>query len=154
MNAIERIADHGQLAVDLMRAAVNPGMCPADLVESMTGMAIVHAQAAWRGARKLNEAAAFQATTCPGCSGAGVLTDDPQVLRCERCGGVFTNPRFQGIIMEQAIRFVAVHQPMLANAGTDGAFYFDLFIVRPSDGGQQRMHGWADKATKRVVQWG
>jgi len=90
---------------------------------------------------------------CPGCSGSGVLTDDPQVLRCQSCGGIFTDPNFP-IIGEAAIQFVAYHLPMLANAGPDGSFYFDLDILRPSDGGRTRIHGWADKATKRVVQFG
>lgn len=91
--------------------------------------------------------------SCPGCSGAGVLTDDPQVLHCTRCGGIFTDPNFP-IIGEQAIKFVAYHLPMLANAGVEGSFYFDLDIARPSDGGRTRLHGWADRRTKRVVQYG
>ncbi len=91
-------------------------------------------------------------STCPGCSGSGVLSDDPQVLRCTGCGGVFTDTELP-ITAAQAIKFVAIHLPMVANAGPDGQFYFDLEL---SDGRMagRRVHGWADRKTKRVVQWG
>jgi hypothetical protein len=91
---------------------------------------------------------------CPGCSGPGVLSDDPQVMRCEMCGGVFTTD--QPISEQQVRQFVAFGQAMLQNAGPDGSFYFDFMVV-PSfrePGLATRVHGWADKATKRVVQWG
>lgn len=101
------------------------------------------------------EAAAVQArkNECPACSGPGTMSDDPQVLKCTRCGGIYT-PIGESIVGEAAIKFVAYHLPMLANAGTDGQFYFDLVVFRPSDGGKTRMHGWADRKTRRVVQWG
>lgn len=87
---------------------------------------------------------------CPGCSGEGVLSDDPQVLRCESCGGVFT---VETITLEQAMKFVGLHLTMLDKAGPDGQFYFDLLIyrARPTP---DRYHGWADVKTKRVVQLG
>lgn len=90
---------------------------------------------------------------CPGCDGQGVFTDDPQVLRCANCRGVFTS----GVItQEQAIKFVRFQLPMLANAGADGAFFFDFMIGRDDDSvlPAQRVHGWADTKTKRVVQFG
>lgn len=100
---------------------------------------------------------AVRPSTCPGCNGAGVLTDDPQVLRCESCGGIFTDGELP-ITWMQAIQFVKINQPMLANAGDEGQFYFDLDVTndRPTIGaaGHRRLHGWADRATRRVVQWG
>jgi hypothetical protein len=94
-------------------------------------------------------------TQCPGCSGSGILTDDPQVLRCTGCGGVFTGA--DPISFDQALKFVAFKLGMLDNAGPDGQVYFDLTIINasgPQEGKPTRVHGWADRKTKRVVQWG
>lgn len=103
---------------------------------------------------KIGDAVMTQPVTCPGCSGAGVLTDDPQVLKCESCGGIFTNPA-EPIYRTAAWKFVALGQPMLANAGDDGQFYFDLNIIDGPDGFKAtRVHGWADTKTRRVVQFG
>ena len=93
-----------------------------------------------------------QAALCPGCDGAGVPTDDPQVLRCERCGGIFTKQN-QPITIDQALKFVWMFAPMQANAGPEGQFMFDLDIMDRL-GKRRRMHGWADRNTKRVTQWG
>lgn len=97
---------------------------------------------------------------CPGCCGDGILSDDPQVLVCRSCGGFYTADPKQPITTAQAIKFVAIHLPMLANAGQDGQFYFDLDLVaadahiRGNEGKTERVHGWADRKTRRVVQWG
>lgn len=93
---------------------------------------------------------------CPGCSGAGIMTDDPQVLRCERCSGLFTADWDEPITFEQALKIVALQQPMLAQAGPDGQFYFDLAVATTWRGKNEvgRVHGWADLKTKRVVQFG
>ena len=89
---------------------------------------------------------------CPGCSGIGVLTDDPEVLKCSQCGGIFTN---RPIPEEAALAQVRFHLPMLAQVGMEGTFYFDLEITRQGDRrNARRIHGYADKRTKRVVQWG
>lgn len=99
--------------------------------------------------------AAVRPSTCPGCNGSGVLTDDPQVLRCDGCGGIFTDAETP-ITLVQALKFVLLNQPMQDRAGADGAFYFDLDLVeygaKPANA--TRYHGWADRETKRVVQWG
>lgn len=92
-------------------------------------------------------------TKCPGCSGQGQATDTRAVLRCEGCGGVFTQGA-EAVIPERLIAFVKWHLPMLANAGPEGQFYFDFVVVAPSTNSKTRMHGWADRATRRVVQWG
>lgn len=95
-------------------------------------------------------------SACPGCSGSGDMTDDPQVLRCTGCGGIFTVAG-EPIPFEAALKFVALNQNMVANAGADGSFYFDLDVldVILADGKTfNRQHGWADRKTKRVVQWG
>lgn len=99
--------------------------------------------------------AAPRPSTCPACSGGGELTDDPQVLKCLGCGGIFTDAELP-ITEAQAFRFVAIHQPMLANAGADGQFFFDLTVVTSWKDKPEtcRVHGWADRKTKRVVQWG
>ncbi len=89
---------------------------------------------------------------CPGCSGVGVLSDDPQVLRCASCGGMFTSG--EPISSMQAERVVRVFHDMLPNAYEDGQFYFDLDVYPNDHDSPVRMHGWADVKTKRVVQWG
>lgn len=96
-----------------------------------------------------------QTVLCPGCSGAGILTDDPQVLKCQGCGGFFTGA--DPITFDQALKFVRLNGGMLRNAGPDGSFYFDLTVldVILADGKTaNRLHGWADTKTKQVVQWG
>jgi len=93
--------------------------------------------------------------TCPGCSSEGVLSDDPQVYRCTGCRGVFALADAP-ITFDQALKFVALHLPMMANAGADGQFYFDLMLSTTWKGEAEvgRVHGWADTKTKRVVQFG
>lgn len=91
---------------------------------------------------------------CPGCCGDGIKSAVPNVLTCRSCGGVFT---VEPITFDAALGMVAMNQAMLAKAGPDGQFLFDfvVFDVILADGKTvNRLHGWADKATKRVVQWG
>lgn len=144
--------DHGQMAIDLIAFIANPTAAQAspNTVALLQDMAIVHARAAWREALQ----AVVKPATCPGCSGHGTLSDDPQVFRCDSCGGVFTST--EPIVMEAAIKFVSLQLPMLANAGADGSFYFDLDIVTSWKNKREvaRVHGWADRRTKRVVQFG
>lgn len=99
--------------------------------------------------------AAVRPSTCPGCSGSGVLSDDPQVLKCTSCGGIFTDAELP-ITLDQARKIVALDQPMKQEAGLLGQFYFDLDVLDAilADGTVNRIHGWADRETKRVVQWG
>lgn len=88
---------------------------------------------------------------CPACSGAGRQTENKMVHKCERCSAVFT-PAGAFLLPIQALQIVSLSDHMLANAGPEGQFYFDLVVS--SDGKVHRMHGWADRATKRVIQWG
>jgi len=98
-------------------------------------------------------------TSCPGCSGAGVPMDSYNgavsdfIWRCLGCGGAFTH---LPVTVEQALPVVALDQAMLANAGAEGQFYFDLVILTSWKGQQilKRIHGWADRQSKRVVQFG
>jgi len=95
---------------------------------------------------------ATQTTTCPACSGASAPSaGHPFVLSCTSCGAVYTD-RGVAIGVSVARQFVAVAEPMLANAGAAGQRFFDFVLV--TDAGRQRIHGWADRATRRVVQWG
>lgn len=89
---------------------------------------------------------------CPGCDGQGILSDHAGVYRCQRCGGFFTNPN-EPIAMDVALKVVALKAPMQANAGQAGTFYFDLDIITGANS-HRRLHGWADAASKSVVQWG
>lgn len=85
---------------------------------------------------------------CPGCNGRGTSAGigDIRVNRCTGCGGFFT---LAPVTLSAAVNVVRVDLDMLANAGPDGQFYFDLDLV-----GGRRIHGWADRETRRVVQWG
>jgi hypothetical protein len=145
-NQAARQQAEAELGIGILVRAIDPNQTPNDLVARMAEMAVVHLVAAAR------IAAGHQ--VCPGCSGLGLLSDDPQVLRCQGCGGVFTNPA-EPITEQQAFQVVAIHLPMLANAGPDGSFMFDLNVVTDWKGPRvARLHGWADRKTKRVVQWG
>jgi hypothetical protein len=107
------------------------------------------------GSNGANQMATQTFPTCPGCSGSAVMTDDPSILRCERCGGVF-NQANDPITPEQADRYVRVTAPMQDNA-VEGSFYFDFFIVMGVDIARlrpTRIHGWACSKTKRIVQIG
>lgn len=96
-------------------------------------------------------------SSCPGCSGVGVETNDPSILRCGSCRGFFT-PKGAVISQRQMTAVIDTSQVMLAEAGEAGQFYFDLVVNREQGYGcdpvVRRLHGWADVATRRVVQWG
>ncbi len=140
-------AAEADLGIGILKQAVDPFRCPADLSARMAEMAIHHLVAA----KRVSEGHQL----CPGCSNLGRLTDDPQVLRCEGCGGVFSHRHFP-LVMAQALKFVALHQDMKQEAGIMGTFYFDLDILTEWNGRRAvgRVHGWADVETKRVVQFG
>lgn len=87
---------------------------------------------------------------CPACNGSGVLTDNPSVLRCERCGGIYSQ-RNEPITLEEVRKYVNYTQ--MRPEPLKDQFYFDFYIVFPS-GEIDRMHGWACSETKQVVQWG
>jgi hypothetical protein len=146
MNQAARQQAEAELGIGILARALDPTQTPNDLVARMADMAVVHLVAAAR------IAAGHQ--LCPGCSGLGLMSDDPSVLQCQGCGGVFTA---EGITPEQAIKFVAIHLPMVLGGeprfSPISTFYFDLEL---SDGrlAGRRVHGWADRKTKRVVQWG
>ena len=90
---------------------------------------------------------------CPGCSGVGVLvaerSDVPcAVWTCEGCGGVF------GVAtVANATRWIAVDMPMVAQAADASIRYFDFLLVYPNSSSAY-IHGWADAATRRIVQIG
>jgi len=68
-----------------------------------------------------------------------------QVHECPKCGAV------QGSCYKgQGYSVVASHLPMVPNAAD--AVFFDLELL--GSAGIERIHGWMDKATRRVVQWG
>jgi transcription initiation factor TFIIIB Brf1 subunit/transcription initiation factor TFIIB len=85
---------------------------------------------------------------CPGCSSTrGRETDVVGVYECAKCGGV-VGQCYRG----DASRFVAIHQPMQAECEDGDARYFDLMLLGSQ--GIERVHGWMDRNTKRVVQFG
>lgn len=85
-------------------------------------------------------------TKCPGCNGKLVAGKDNALIRtCKSCGGLIGSC-YRG----ELYGHVKVHLPMIATS--DDMQYFD-FDVLGSDG-VQRVHGWMDRATKRVVQYG
>lgn len=143
-----RISNEADLGVMLLTQANDPTRCPADLASMMTRMAITH----FLAARRLSEGH----TVCPGCSDIGVLTDDPSVLRCQGCDGVFTT---EPITLEQALKFVRIADAnLLPTAKAAGTFYFDLEVLyfnrNRTESQARRLHGWADRATKRMTQLG
>lgn len=82
---------------------------------------------------------------CPGCDGQGVRLTD-HVLKCQRCGGYFS---LEPAAEDEVQTFVDLKAPMQANAAAGCQVYFDFML-----GPRYRVHGWFDRTTKRVVQWG
>lgn len=149
-----KMADAADLGVTLLRAAADPALCPADLVETMTGMALVHLISVKRmNPTPWGDGAPVDEPRCPGCSGTGPRVSNafPSVRVCDKCHGLFTAgpvPRWV------ALKFVALDHPMVANS--DNPQYFDFDIL--GDGvklqAAARVHGWFDRVSKRVTQWG
>ena len=89
---------------------------------------------------------------CPGCANYGTLTDNPNVAKCGGCGGFFS---IDTLTEREVGRYVRLDQPMLARAAGE-MFYFDFRVWTEWRGKTVvgRLHGFADTATKRVVQFG
>lgn len=87
---------------------------------------------------------------CPACSGPGAQTDDARVRRCTECGGVFT---VETIDRASAWRLVKFSSMLWYEVPSDQLFSFDLSIEIPGRG-VERVHGVADRKSKRVVQYG
>lgn len=82
--------------------------------------------------------------TCSACSGRLVpVTFDGgvQVERCVSCDGLHGT-----VTRAQAQVLVGLDRPMQSNS--DEARYFDLTVAG------DRVHGWYDTTTRRVVQYG
>ena len=79
-------------------------------------------------------------TECVACSGElkGLA---PGVAICDNCGGVHGHETVLAAIVD-------VESPMLDSDNFDGARYFDVTVD------SQRIHGWFDVLTKRVMQYG
>lgn len=97
-----------------------------------------------------NQAAEVESTlkpaSCPGCSAKGVaLPGLTAVFGCTGCGGLFTT--VGAITHAQACTFVGLDRPMAPASAHP--FYFDFDVVESG-----RVHGWADRTTGTVVQYG
>lgn len=84
---------------------------------------------------------------CPACSGVlGVIESYPlesfEVLKCRDCGGICGE-----VSREVLAKYVRTNY---MQANTDNPKYFD-FIIKETN---QRVHGWFDPETKKVVQFG
>ncbi len=141
-----RIDNLAANAIGLIRRAANPAE-----EQTTADITLTYAIDALRAILNLQRGK----PVCPGCNGLGLRRETggvahySPILDCQRCGGIFTDRALLGV---EALQVVALSGHMLANAGPAGTFYFDFEVA--SDGKIHRMHGWADKATKRVVQWG
>lgn len=92
--------------------------------------------------------------SCPGCSNTGVATDtNPCVYSCNSCGGLFT---VRVIGWQECLAFVDLNAAMQPNGQRQALQYFDFTYAGPSCGGgqPQRVHGWFDRTTRKVVQFG
>lgn len=83
---------------------------------------------------------------CPGCSTTiGRETTVTGVYQCTGCFGL-VGTCYRG----EAEALVGLHEPMLANAAPENLRYFDFTFM----GGEGRTHGFYDRNTRRVVQYG
>jgi hypothetical protein len=85
---------------------------------------------------------ANQAEKCPGCSGQTEYFD-AGIRRCVTCDGLVGRTS-----MERAERYVTL-DAMQANAPVERMRYFDFTFDN-----KNRVHGWYDRETKKVVQYG
>ena len=83
---------------------------------------------------------------CSACNGTLQEVRD-NVMSCKTCAGV------QGMVYRGDVgSFVNLNQ-MQANADSQNMRYFD-FTVLNGDGSVNRVHGWFDRTTKNVGQFG
>lgn len=84
---------------------------------------------------------------CPGCSSEGVLQKLPgNVFKCKGCGGLFGDCAYKGNLSQ----IVNIHLPMVADS--EDMQYFDISFIGSE--GPGRVHGWMDRQTRNVVQYG
>lgn len=82
---------------------------------------------------------------CPACSGQGVPEGTyPGLYTCSQCGGIFGElPSW-----DAASKYIDIQDTLGVESSPEDLRYFDFFI------NGERTHGWYDRKTKRVVQWG
>ena len=84
--------------------------------------------------------------TCSACSGT-LVPMSVSVMTCEICAGVHAT-LYRGDVGS----LVNLDQ-MQVNADSQNMRYFDFKILN-GDGSVNRVHGWFDRTTKNVVQFG
>ena len=86
---------------------------------------------------------------CPACSHTESTPHEnlADVVTCDRCGGIYGT-----CYVCDTRKVVDVNAPMVANAEPEDMQYFDL--VQLGSQGTRRIHGWIQKSTHAVVQWG
>ena len=88
--------------------------------------------------------------TCPACSHPESTPHASlaNVQTCNACGGIFGT-----LHVFETREVVDINAPMLANAEPEDMQYFDLMQIGSSTE-DRRIHGWMQKSTHAVVQWG
>lgn len=88
-----------------------------------------------------------ESMACPGCSGRTKITTElTQVYECASCGGII-GECYRG----DAYKFVNIGTLVPQTEGME-VQYFDLVLL--GSDGIKRVHGWFDRQTKNVVQYG
>jgi hypothetical protein len=75
----------------------------------------------------------------PRCSGSKI---------CNFCGAHF------GFVLRKDISKDVIQLAFIGGNDPEDIFYFDFFIVDARNGEGYRTHGWADKDSRKVVQFG
>lgn len=81
------------------------------------------------------------------CSAKLVPTGDLKTSTCQACGGLH-GEMYRG----EAYDFVNLHRKMQDDAPPERLRYFDLTLLGSK--GIERVHGWMDRETQNVVQYG
>ena len=91
--------------------------------------------------------------TCGGCNGQnGQVVQQgggADLHSCDGCGGLIG--RATVYVLDN---FIGFRKPMQANAEPENLRYFDVDVVYSKPTTPNRVHGWFDATTRRVVQWG
>ena len=84
---------------------------------------------------------------CTACNSTELAaTTHHRVFECEACGGLLSTGIYRGDTFE----FVNLYE---WHTGPEDARYFD-FTILSGDGSVNLVHGWCDRASKRLTQVG
>ena len=90
---------------------------------------------------------------CTACNSTELAaTAHHRVFECEACGGLLSTGIYRGDTSE-FVNLYEWHPEVVDGSEEDEQRYFD-FTILSGDGSVNRVHGWFDRASKRLTQVG